>query len=114
MNEQNLQEAVVTYLQLKYKGIRFCASAGGLRTSISQAAAMKRAGYVKGVPDLQIMEGRHNYFGLFIELKTKKGKLSPHQKEWIEDLNKKGYFAKCCKGLDEALDLIDWYLDEKN
>lgn len=110
MNEQNLQEALVTYIQLKYKGILYCASAGGLRTSISQASAMKRAGYVKGVPDLQIMESRHNYYGLFIELKTKKGTLSPHQKQWLESLNNKGYMAKCCKGLEEAMDLIDWYL----
>tara|TARA_R110000744_G_scaffold212284_2_gene331282 strand:+ start:154 stop:489 length:336 start_codon:yes stop_codon:yes gene_type:complete len=110
MNEQNLQEALVTYIQLKYKGVLYCASAGGLRTSISQASAMKRAGYVKGVPDLQIMESRHNYNGLFIELKTKKGTLSPHQKIWLEDLNHRGYLAKCCKGLEEAMDLIDWYL----
>mgnify|MGYP003627012433 CR=1 FL=1 len=103
MNEQNLQEAVVTYIKLKYKGIRYCASAGGLRTTIQSAAAMKRAGYVKGVPDLQIMEARHNYYSLFIELKTKKGRLSPYQKEWIDDLNNKGYMAKCCYGLDEAL-----------
>tara|TARA_R110002096_G_scaffold370733_2_gene564185 strand:+ start:551 stop:889 length:339 start_codon:yes stop_codon:yes gene_type:complete len=110
MNEQNLQEALVTYIQFKFKSIRYCASAGGLRTSISQASKMKRAGYVKGVPDLQIMEARHNYYGLFIELKTSKGRLSPHQKEWIRDLNNKGYFAKCCKGLEEAIDLVDWYL----
>ena len=110
MNEQNLQEAVVTYIRLKYKGVLFCASAGGLRTSISQAAAMKRAGYVKGVPDFQIMEGRHGYLGLFIELKTKKGKLSTYQKKWINNLNDKGYMAKCCYGLDQAIDLIDWYL----
>ena len=111
MNEQNLQEAIVTYIQLKYKGVIYCASAGGLRTSISQAAKMKRAGYVKGVPDLQIMEARHNYYGLFIELKTKKGRLSTHQIQWIDDLNFKGYLARCCKGLEEAMDLIDWYLE---
>jgi len=110
MKEQKLQEAIVTYIQLKYKGVRYCASAGGLRTSINQASKMKRAGYVKGVPDLQIMEARHNYYGLFIEVKTNKGRLSTYQKEWLEDLNNKGYLAKCCKGLEEALDLIDWYL----
>lgn len=110
MKEQKTQEAVITYLQLKYKQIRYCASAGGVRTSITQARKMKAAGYVKGMPDLQIMEARHTYHGLFIELKTLKGRLTKEQEIWLKDLNERGYLAKCCKGLEEALDLIDWYL----
>tara|TARA_R110002012_G_scaffold204477_1_gene374175 strand:+ start:1745 stop:2080 length:336 start_codon:yes stop_codon:yes gene_type:complete len=110
VNEQETQEAIVLYLQLKYKKIRFCASAGGVRTSITQARKMKRAGYVKGMPDLQIMEARQGKHGLFIELKTKTGRLTKEQKQWLEDLNKRNYLAKCCKGAGEAMDLIDWYL----
>ena len=105
MNEQRQQEAIVTYLQLQYKGVRFCASLGGTKAI--------KTGYVKGFPDLQITEARRNYHGLFIELKTKTGRLTPHQKQWIEDLNERGYLAKCCKGMEEAMDLIDWYLKEK-
>lgn len=111
MNEQKIQEALITYIQFKYKDVRYCASAGGVRTSITQARKMKRAGYVKGMPDIQIMEGRKGYFGLFIELKTKKGRLSKEQSKWLEDLNMRGYLGKCCKGLEEALNLVDWYLE---
>jgi hypothetical protein len=113
VNEQRQQEAIVTYLQLQYKGVRFCASLGGQYQQYqSQRAKAIRTGYVKGFPDLQITEARRNYHGLFIELKTKTGRITPHQKQWIEDLNERGYLAKCCKGMEEAMDLIDWYLKE--
>ena len=113
MNEQRQQEAIVTYLQLQYKGVRFCASLGGQYQQYqSQRTKAIKTGYVKGFPDLQITEARRNYHGLFIELKTKTGRITPHQKQWIEDLNERGYLAKCCKGMEEAMDLIDWYLKD--
>ena len=111
MNEQRQQQAIVTYLQLQYKNVRFCASLGGqYQQHHSQRTKAIKTGYVKGFPDLQITEARKNYHGLFIELKTKTGRMTPHQKQWIEDLNERGYLAKCCKGMEEAMDLIDWYL----
>jgi uncharacterized Zn finger protein len=111
VNEQKQQEALVTYLQLQYKDVRYCASLGGQYQHYqSQRAKAIRTGYVKGFPDLQITEARQGYHGLFIELKTKIGRLTKHQQQWIDDLNERGYLAKCCKGLEEAMDVIDRYL----
>ncbi len=111
MNEQKQQEALVTYLQIQYKDVRFCASLGGQYQQYpSQRSKAIKTGYVKGFPDLQITEARKGYHGLFIELKTKNGRMTKHQKEWIDDLNKRGYYARCCYGLEEALDTIDFYL----
>lgn len=113
MNEQRQQQAIVTYLQLQYKNVRFCASLGGQYQQYqSQRTKAIKTGYIKGFPDLQITEARKEYHGLFIELKTKTGRLTPYQKEWIQDLNERGYLAKCCKGMDEAIALIDWYLKD--
>ena len=70
----------------------------------------KRTGYVKGFPDLQITEARHQYHGLFIELKTTKGRPTAYQKDWIKALNERGYRAVICKGFDECKKEIDWYL----
>ena len=119
MNEQKQQEAIVTYLQLQYKDVRYCASLGGQYQQYqSQRAKAIRTGYVKGFPDLQITESRIvngiRYYGLFIELKTKTGRLTKHQQQWIDDLNERGYRAKCCKGMEEAMDVIDWYLNSKS
>tara|TARA_R110002020_G_scaffold346394_2_gene560279 strand:+ start:1947 stop:2327 length:381 start_codon:yes stop_codon:yes gene_type:complete len=110
MSEQRLQSEVVKYLKYKYPSVRFCASGGGMRTFVTVAKRMKDAGYVKGFPDLQITEARGSFFGLFIELKTEKGRPTKEQKEWIKDLQDRGYKAIICKGIDETLKTIDDYL----
>ena len=52
-NEEALiQEAVINYINAQYPGTLYCASAGGVRTSMKQAIKMKRTGYVKGFPDI--------------------------------------------------------------
>ena len=111
MTEAKLQEAVILYLKLQYPGVKYCASLGGIRTGIKQARKAKKTGYIKGFPDLQITEARGGYFGLFIELKKDdKAYPSKSQKHWIEELNKRGYYAEVTKGLEQTLNLIDEYL----
>lgn len=111
MTEQRQQEALVTYIQLQYPKVRYCASLGGQYQQYqSQRRKAVKTGYVKGFPDLQITEARKGYHGLFIELKTKTGRITKYQQEWIDDLNERGYKAECCQGLESALDLVDWYL----
>jgi len=110
--EYELQKAVVNYLKWKYPNVSYCGSAGGIRTSITQAMKMKATGYVKGFPDLFIYEARYGYHGLAIELKVKGNYASPFQKDWIKKLNERRYFAKVCTGLDETMELIEDYLTD--
>lgn len=108
--ESRIQEAVVTYLRHQYPTALHCASAGGVRTSMKQAIMMKRTGYVRGFPDLMILESSKEYKGLFIEMKTEKGVASKEQKWWKEELTKRGYRSEICKGFDSAKQVIDEYL----
>jgi hypothetical protein len=110
MNETDLQMHVVNYIRMQYPKARFCASLGGIRTSISQAKKAKKTGYWAGFPDLQICEPNHLYHGLFIELKTEKGRATASQKEWIKALNERGYKAVICKGFMECKEELDKYL----
>ena len=118
MSESRLQSEVIKYIQLQYPKARYCASLGGIRTSMTQAIMAKRTGYVKGFPDLFIYESRTvdgiTYHGLALEIKTLKGRATKEQKEWIEALNERGYKAEVVKGLPAILDLIDNYLNEKD
>ena len=109
--EYELQKSVVKYLKLKYKNVLYCGSAGGMRTNIRQAVKMKASGYKKGFPDLFIYEPVGRFHGLAIELKVRGNYASKEQKEWIEGLNEKGYFAQVCTGYDEAIGCIEHYLN---
>ena len=113
MSEMKLQIAVVKYLKLKFPKVRYCASLGGIYTSPTQARKAKLTGYVRGFPDLQICEARKGFHGLFIELKTNKGRATKVQQEWIKDLNERGYKAIICKGIDETMETINEYLCER-
>lgn len=84
---------------------------GGKRSK-SEAARFKAQGVKAGVPDICLPCARGGYHGLYIELKrTKGGKLSAAQKEWIDALRGQDYKAVVCYGFDEAKGIITEYLE---
>ena len=54
--EATVQSSFCTYMKLQYPNLRYCASLGGIRTSMKQAILAKKTGYVKGFPDMQILK----------------------------------------------------------
>lgn len=113
-SEYLLQKSLIHYLTFSYPKVLYCASAGGVRTSMRQAIKMKATGYKKGFPDLFIYEAKNGFNGFALEVKTLKGVASPEQKKWRDDLISRGYSAHICKGLDECIKAIDEYLDGNN
>lgn len=85
---------------------------GGSR-HIIEAINLKRQGVKKGVSDMALLLPKGKYHGLLIELKVGKNKPSPEQKEFIAYENNNGYFAKVCYGHEEAISLIENYLNLK-
>ena len=88
--EQQLQEWYALFL--KSFPVLFCASAGGMRTNIRTAVKMKRAGYIKGHPDIVIYEPRSGWLGMCVELKVQT-RPTPEQVQWQKNLNAKGYYS---------------------
>ncbi len=84
----------------------------GGRRDKAEAVAFKRRGVKAGVPDLCLPVARGNFHGLYIELKTEKGRLTKTQKLWIERLTKQGYFAKVCYGWKDAIETLEYYLTQ--
>lgn len=84
----------------------------GGRRDKAEAVAFKRRGVKAGVPDLCLPVARGNFHGLYIELKTEKGKPTKTQKLWIEKLIKQGYFAKVCYGWKDAIETLEYYLTQ--
>jgi len=82
---------------------------GGHRNKIT-AAKLKAEGVKPGVPDICLPVARGQHHGLYIELKTQQGKLSPRQQTWLTDLNNQGFKAILCRGWSAARQEIEHYL----
>lgn len=87
---------------------------GGSRHSL-EAAKFKRMGVKAGYPDLILDIAKGGYHGLRVELKRdKRSYLTKMQKERIQMLNDEGYLAVVAKGVDEAIETIQTYLNLKD
>lgn len=82
---------------------------GGKRDA-REAARFKRMGVKSGVPDISLPVPRGKYHGMYIEMKSPKGKLSDNQRLWLERLSKLGYVSCVCFSFGEARDDILKYL----
>ncbi len=74
------------------------------------AARLKTEGVKRGVPDLCLPVARNGAHGLYIELKTERGKPTPEQIGWIRALRRQGYVAEVCRGWESARSMIEHYL----
>jgi len=71
---------------------------------------MTHMGVKPGVPDLMLAVPRHGYNGLFIEMKSKKGKLSENQKNMIQLLTDQNYLVQVAYGSEQAIEIMSSYL----
>lgn len=74
------------------------------------AARMRAEGVRRGVPDICLPVPRHGWHGLYLELKTRRGRMSPDQGWWLRHLREQGYFAVLCRGSASAQQTIADYL----
>jgi hypothetical protein len=74
------------------------------------AARLKAEGVKRGVPDVCLPVARSGAHGLYIELKTERGKATPEQLGWIRALRRQGYAAEVCHGWESARSMIEHYL----
>ena len=72
----------------------------------------RQLGAKSGVPDLMLPIPAKGYHGLFIEMKTKTGRISESQKRWLKSLNELGYLAVIARGWEEARDILLQYLED--
>jgi hypothetical protein len=83
---------------------------GGGRIGAIRMNALKAEGLRPGVLDLFLPCARGGAFGMYIEMKTKTGKLSDNQKEFIVNVEKEGYVCFVAYGADEAIEFLEKYL----
>lgn len=75
-----------------------------------QGFQLKREGRKRGVPDICLPCPRGQFHGFYGELKVGKNKPSPEQKQWVDALQKQGYYVVVRWGWEAMVEAIDAYL----
>ena len=82
---------------------------GGARDAIT-GARLKQEGVLAGVPDIFLAKSACGKHGMFIEMKTKKGRVSERQRDLFPLLEAQGYGVAVCHGWREAAETVEAYL----
>lgn len=110
--ESRLQQACVKWFRLQYPEYNMCLFAianGGRRDKIT-ASILKGEGVLPGVADLFLMVASNGHHGLWIEMKTQKGRQSDTQKIFELTALKQEYGYAVTRTLDEFQFAINDYL----
>jgi len=115
-DESRAQQALIQWWGLTHRQFKvpehllFAVPNGGLR-DIRIGRLLKKEGARAGVPDLMLavpnQRGKH---GLFIEMKTAIGRVSPEQTVMLNQLRDFGYEVHVCRSTEVAINIITTYL----
>lgn len=119
--EYDVYKALATYLRVQYPNALFHFDMAGVATSFAAGAMNKAIQKRRGFPDFQLLEPRHGYVGLILEIKRNGERLKKkdgawadqhvaEQAEWLDDLCGRRYYACFAIGFDECKQIIDKYL----
>ncbi len=84
------------------------------KCSVIEGRILKRMGVQKGVADFHLGLGQKHYFGMWLELKVGKNKLTKEQSEFLARKHDRGYYTAVAYEEDQAKDIILYYLEEYN
>ena len=113
MSEHEEQSLFVHWFRLKYPKLKealFAIPNGGHR-HIRVAISLKKEGVVPGVSDMFLMVPRETFHGAFIEMKTKKGRLSDKQKKFLAFAESMGYKPIIGYGYSDVINKVEDYLN---
>jgi len=127
MKEKQLHKQICRFIKLQYPKVIFLSDMSGLKVSIGTAIQMKSLRSSRGLPDLLLLKPNKDFYGLFIEIKTKTSDVylkdgktlrnNEHvkeQSEILDRLSKLGYKAVYGIGYDNCINIIKEYLNDKN
>ena len=115
-SEHDLQVQIVTWARLAsatHRELRLLhaipnSGAGGQR---GRAGWLRAEGVLAGVPDLCLPVARSGWHGLYLELKARRGRISPEQSRWHVDLVAEGYAVAVVRSFEGARSVLLDYLD---
>lgn len=110
MNEHNHQKIVVSWVRKHFPGIPFFSIPNGGWRDPVVGARLRAEGLLPGVPDLFLAQPSGQANGLFIEMKSKSGRVGGAQKILHEQLREAGYEVEVPVGWKAAIESVQRYL----
>lgn len=108
--EHEEQRVFVQWFRRRYAPVRIFAIPNGGFRSRATAGRLKAEGVMRGIPDLFVPE-----WNLWIEMKrVKGGRLSPDQVNWKQYLEEIGNTVFVAYGAQNAMELVDDFVDRKS
>ena len=86
-------------------------SLNGVKMTKAQAGRAIAQGMKKGVADLFLPVKQGGFSGLYIEMKSAKGRISIEQSKFLKDVSDNGYAAFVCYSADDAIKRIEDYYE---
>lgn len=106
-SEDSLQKVVAMYL--KYKSAFWFHPPNGGKRNQMEAAKLKGMGVLPGIPDCMVLDARHGFNGLAIELKVGHNKPTENQVLVCTRLSDAGWLVVITASLDDVINVLDWY-----
>jgi len=97
-------------MQYRNMAMLLFAIPNGSQRDVITGKRLKDEGVVAGVADLFLSVARNGYHGLYIEMKTDKGRQSPSQIEFQRNVEAQEYRYVVCRSLDDFMAVINDYL----
>lgn len=88
-------------------------SLNGVKLSGTQAKIAKGQGMLSGVPDLFLPVPKNGFHGLFIEMKSEKGRVTENQHWFLTNAESLSYKTVICYSAKEAISAIQAYYDQR-
>jgi len=109
--EHQIQAGIVRWARLAAPQWLLYAIPNGGHRHIATAAKLKAEGVLAGVPDLFLPVARCGCHGLYLEVKTPKGRLSEAQATMVTELAFQDYRVRIVRSVDEGVREITEYLE---
>jgi hypothetical protein len=82
----------------------------GAHKSHASRYVFKITGLKSGVPDVSFPVARCGFHGMYIEFKSKTGRISPEQRWWTDKLTEQGFLVLTCRDWETAAQAVEEYL----
>ncbi len=114
IGEESVEQIkVVEWLKQCHPEIPFMHLAGERKCSPAYGRMLKRMGHKAGVSDLFFPRSNKIHKGLFLELKSAKGKPTDLQLDFLCQMMSEGYLGIVCYGSKQAIDAISLFYEIK-